>query len=162
MMSNSISLNSVWSSRLFIALLLFIIQGSPLFSVFRFLGVAPNLLVIFLILEAFHFGIPTGIAWGFFIGLLLDLSSGTSLINTMTLPLVGVLIGVLRSDIFKDDLIIKMGIVILGTFAWSLGHDFFFALFYESNTFWNIYKLFFLIGLHAIIAPILVLYFPRN
>ncbi|MFH1429642.1 MAG: hypothetical protein ABIH39_07865 [Candidatus Margulisiibacteriota bacterium] len=141
--------------KIWIALLLFIIQGLPIMGWFYDHGVAPNLLVLYLILLAFYDGIAAGLLWGLLFGLLIDLSSGIHFINTIILPVLGLGIGVFKNDIFRGDPIIAVLVAAVGTAVWTGGYYFFAIVVFNEPMFFHPGKVLFLILLHGLITPLL-------
>jgi len=106
--------------RYFIMTVLFLIGlilQSTLFSRLTVAGVKPDLILIFVIFYALLHGSREGALVGLMGGLLQDLLFGQNIgINALSKIVVGYLFGTLEKKIYKENLLIPMVVVFLGTF----------------------------------------------
>lgn len=98
--------------------LISLILQSTLFSHLTVAGVKPDLVLILVVLYALLHGPKEGALIGFAGGLLQDLLFGQNIgINALTKIIVGYIFGVLDRKIYKENLLIPIAALFLGTFV---------------------------------------------
>lgn len=101
--------------RLFVFLIMIVlaimVQTTAL-QVVRIWGIIPDLVMILVIFNGFLRGTREGAFLGLTAGLLLDFAAGGYLgLNALTMLLAGYLAGIAESRLYKDNLVIVMGLV---------------------------------------------------
>ncbi|MFA5928812.1 MAG: rod shape-determining protein MreD [Candidatus Margulisiibacteriota bacterium] len=145
------------SRPLIMGLVLFLVQSLPIWDWFRQLGINPNFLVVYFILLSFYGGAYQGLKWGLLFGLLIDISSGVYIINTIVMPVLGFLVGSLKNDIFRSDKLLLVLITVLGTLLWMLVYHFVAISMFNQLFFVDFGRLGLLILLNCLAAPVLKL-----
>jgi len=106
--------------RYYILTLLFFISlilQSTLFARLTVAGMKPDLVLVFVIIFALLRGSGEGAAAGFIGGLLQDLMFGQNIgMNTLSKMVTGYAVGVLERKIYKENLLIPLGVLFAGTF----------------------------------------------
>ncbi len=101
-----------------VVFLVSLILQSTLFSHLTVAGVKPDLVLIFIILYALLHGPKEGVLAGLLGGLLQDLLFGQFIgMNALPKLTVGYMFGVLERKIYKENLLIPMAALFLGTFV---------------------------------------------
>jgi len=101
---------------LFLIPFLSIFLESTLFARFTLRGVVPDLILIFVVFFAIINGSRTGFGYGFLCGLFEDLYLGRFIgMNALAKGLSAYLIGKLEVNVFKDNLMVGFGGVLLAT-----------------------------------------------
>lgn len=101
---------------LFLIPFLSIFLESTLFGHFTLRGVGPDLLLIFVVFYAIIYGSRKGFSYGFLCGLLEDLYVGRFIgMNALSKGLTAYVIGKLEVNVFKDNLLVGFGGVVLAT-----------------------------------------------
>ncbi|MFC1595671.1 rod shape-determining protein MreD [Candidatus Margulisiibacteriota bacterium] len=142
------------SKILVVGIILFVINSLPVWGWFRQFGVIPNLLVVYLSITAFEEGVKAGLKWGIIFGLLIDLSSGVFFVNTLILPLTGLIIGSIRNDIFRKDQFVIIFVVGLGTILWTLGYAFIAPIVFDQVFVFRISSILILLVFHSLLTPL--------
>lgn len=140
--------------HIIITLVLIILQ-TTLFRHFLIKGVAPDLLLVFLIFSAHTRGAFQGQILGFSSGIVEDLLSLSPLgFNGLIRLILSYLFGLTKGKIFLDPLVTPILFVIIGTTLKELLAFFFSFLFLDEKL--PVFDLFFLIelGLNTLIAPL--------
>jgi len=141
-------------------LVLWLIQSLPVWGYFNLLGVEPNLLLIYLVILAFRKGWKTGLALGIGMGLLIDMSSHTMFINLITFPLIGVLVGVTKNHIFKNELLLNICWVAGATLLYRFIYTYFMAVIFDQTVMVLSIKLIRLLMLHGLLTGVLWFFIP--
>lgn len=85
------------------------------------LDVGPNLALVLILVWSAHKGVPEGVIWAFFLGILLDLLTiiplGSSSLALIPVAVVG---GLSRQRLFHSGVIIPMLLVVLATLIYQL------------------------------------------
>ncbi|MGE5544206.1 MAG: rod shape-determining protein MreD [Bacillota bacterium] len=101
---------------LFLIPFLSIFFESTLFGRFTLRGVGPDLMLIFVVFYAIIYGSRKGFSYGFLCGLFEDLYVGRFIgMNALSKGLTAYLIGKLEVNVFKDNLLVGFGGVVLAT-----------------------------------------------
>ncbi len=96
--------------------LLSIFLESTLFGHFTLRGVGPDLILIFVVFFALINGSRNGFGYGFLCGLLEDLYLGRFIgMNAISKALTAFVIGKLEVNVFKDNILVGFGGVVLAT-----------------------------------------------
>lgn len=107
-------------TRLFFALLLVItaVAQSTVLSVAAFLGLAPNLILVLILVWSSLRGAREGVAWAFGAGLMLDLLALDPLgSNALALIVVAVIGSLAQRPLMQSGLVLTMLMVIVATLA---------------------------------------------
>lgn len=100
-----------------ILFLVSLILQSTVFSYLTIAGVKPDLILIIVIFFAILHGPKEGTLAGIIGGLLQDLAFGQNLgMNVLTKVVIGYLCGLLERKVYKENLLIPMIIIFIGTF----------------------------------------------
>lgn len=100
-----------------ILFLVSLILQSTVFSHLNIAGIKPDLVLVFIVFYALLNGPKEGALIGFVGGMLQDLLFGQDLgMNTVAKTVVGYTFGVLEKKIYKDNILIPMVALFLGTF----------------------------------------------
>ncbi|QGG47260.1 rod shape-determining protein MreD [Heliorestis convoluta] len=108
---------------LIVMLFLFLsaVLQTTLFHSLSIQGIGPNLVLILVIFYSLLQGSRSGSIFGVLAGLFLDLFSGRYIgLNILTMAAVGGLIGLIEGRLYKDNLLVPMGAVFVGTIAFNL------------------------------------------
>lgn len=129
---------------LFLFLIFFIslILQTTLLSFLRIGGIMPDLLLIFLILVALLCGSLVGGVLGFTVGLAQDLLRGRYLgLQALSGLLTGYLVGCLESKVYKENPLVSLFFVFLGSFLYHgiffIGQGLVGTFFFSPKLFWQ-------------------------
>lgn len=107
-------------SRLFFAILLIFVAAaqSTVISTAGFLGIAPNLVLVLVLLLASRYGVREGVVWAFGCGLMLDVMAldplGSNALALIPVAIVGALA---QRPLLQSGLLFSMLIVVVATIA---------------------------------------------
>ncbi|KAB2952338.1 rod shape-determining protein MreD [Heliorestis acidaminivorans] len=102
-------------------LVLAVVLQTTFFHTFSIQGIGPNLVLILVVFFSLLQGSRAGSFFGLLAGLFLDLISGRYIgLNTLTLAAVGGLIGLIEGRLYKDNLLVPMGAVLVATIILNL------------------------------------------
>jgi rod shape-determining protein MreD len=101
-----------------ILLILIAIAQSTLFSLTNWFGIAPNIVLVLVLLLSTRFGVREGIVWAFGAGLMLDLLALDPLgSNGLALMAVAIIGGLAKRPMLQSGLLLTMLMVLLATMA---------------------------------------------
>lgn len=103
---------------------------------FRISGIAPNILLVFVVSNSIIGDYKYGLFWGLITGLTLDIMIGRALgLNALLFMYIGLLTGLLSDRVYRESLLPPMFFVLLSTLFYSLTT--YFILFYHRSGFFT-------------------------
>lgn len=122
------------SRNIIYGLIVFVLLSLQMSNVIALLEINPDIMLVLAILHALYYGEQNGTIFGFGIGLLEDVLSGTLFgMNAFILSLVSFLTGVYKKYIFVSDIVAFLIYIVLATIVKYILYIVFFSIFQKTD-----------------------------